>query len=91
MHGKTSLRINDALVYGTVTLFPGPNNTAIGGYDYYDFDLKPWSAETFVRNSETFLGGMYAGPGTRYTIIFVGSAPLGGGNVLEPEGFSGGW
>jgi len=89
--GKNFSSINDALVYGTVTLFPGPNNTVSGGYDYYNFDLKPWSAGTFVRNIETIQGGMYAGPGTPYQIIFTGSAPLGEGNVFEPEGFSGGW
>ena len=89
--GKNFSSINDALVYGTVTLFPGPNNTVIGGFDYYNFDLKPWSAETFVRNIETILGRLYAGPGTPYQIIFTGSAPLVGGNVFEPEGFSGGW
>ncbi len=58
-------------------LNPGPNNTVIGGYDKYDFDIKSWSAQTFVRNIETIIGRAYAGPGTAYDINFTGTANLG--------------
>jgi hypothetical protein len=76
--GKNFSSVNDALVYGTVTLFNGPNNTVEGGFDNYNFDLKPWSTKTFVRNFETIFGHIYAGEGTPYRIEFIGTAPLGG-------------
>ncbi|MEW5802483.1 MAG: RHS repeat-associated core domain-containing protein, partial [bacterium] len=75
--GKNFSSVNDALVYGTVTLKSGPNNTVIGGFDYYNFDMKPWSSKTFVRNVETIIGKIYAGSGTPYRIEFTGTAPLG--------------
>lgn len=55
----------------------GPNNTVTGGFDYYNFDTKPWSIKTFVRNIETIAGRIYAGPGTPFRIEFTGTAPLG--------------
>ena len=64
-------------MYGTVTLNPGPNNTVTGGFDYYNFDLKSWSMKTFIRNVETIIGRLNAGPGTPYRIEFTGTASLG--------------
>ncbi len=87
--GSNFSSVNDALVYGTMKLTPGPNNTVIGGYDKYDFDIKPWSSETFVRNIETYIGRTYAGNGTAYDIILTGTAQLGGssaGNSQQPSG-----
>jgi hypothetical protein len=75
--GSNFSSVNDALVYGTVTLEAGPNNTVVGGHDQYDFRMKPWSAQTFVRNVETIIGGIYAGPGTPYKIEFTGTTTLG--------------
>lgn len=68
---------NDALVYGTMTLYPGSDNTVIGGRDKYDFDIKPWSPRTFIRNVETMIGREFAGPGTPFEIRLTGTAPLG--------------
>lgn len=75
--GENFSSVNDALVYGTVTLQPGPNNTVVGGFDYYNFDMKPWSAKTFIRNVETWIGSINAGEGTPYRIEFIGTANLG--------------
>ncbi len=46
-------------------------------FDYNNFDIKPWSANTFARNVETIIGGIYAGPDTPYRIEFRGTATLG--------------
>jgi len=75
--GNNFSSANDALVYGTVTLVPGPNNTVVGGHDTYNFDQKPWTTQTFLRNVETRIGEMNAGPGTPYDIKFTGTATLG--------------
>ena len=78
--GNNFSSVNDALVYGTVTLVQGPDNTVSGGRDRYNFDIKPWSTQTIARNIETIIGGIYAGPGTPYNIEFTGTATLGCNN-----------
>ncbi len=80
--GKQFASYKDALVYGTVYLEPGTNNTVIGGNDYYDFnvtfDVKSWnSVNKTIRNLETIVGNGVAGPGTKYKIVFTGSTELG--------------
>jgi RHS repeat-associated protein len=76
-YGNNFSSVNDAVVYGTVTLEAGQNNTVTGGFDYYNFDLKDWSTKTFVRNIATIAGQIIAGPGTPFPIKFTGTAPLG--------------
>jgi hypothetical protein len=75
--GSSFSSANDALVYGTVTLYPGPNNTVIGGYDTYNFDYKDWSLSTAPRNIATFFAKVIAGNGTPYKINFTGTAQVG--------------
>ncbi|MDZ4217648.1 MAG: RHS repeat-associated core domain-containing protein, partial [Methylobacter sp.] len=90
--GNNFSSVNDALVYGTVTLKAGPNNTVIGGQDTYNFDPKSWSPQTFIRNVETYIGSTYAGAGTPYDITFTGTAQLGvqpGSGNSQPNGRSG--
>jgi hypothetical protein len=75
--GRNYSSLNDALVYGTVTLVPGANNDVIGGKDFYNFDIKPWSSQTILRNIATYIGGFIAGKGTPYKINFIGTAQVG--------------
>lgn len=58
--------LNDALVYGNITLTLNESNfvTATYGYDIYNFDIKPWKISTFFRNIEAIVGKLYAGKGT---------------------------
>lgn len=91
--GKNYSSANDALVYGTVALIPGQNNTVVGGFDTYDFDIKPWSLATAPRNIATYIASAIAGEGKPYDIKFTGSAQVGspgpaaanGGFLLYPN------
>ncbi|WP_347989706.1 hypothetical protein [Methylomonas sp. AM2-LC] len=75
--GSSFSSANDAFVYGTVTLYPGPNNTVVGGYDTYNFDYKDWSLSTAPRNISTFFAKVIAGNGTPYKINFTGTGQVG--------------
>jgi hypothetical protein len=67
--------LNDALVYGSITLTLKKGNvvTATFGYDIYNFDIKPWRFSTLKRNIFTIIGSLYAGFGKPYKIYFYGS------------------
>ena len=68
---------NDGLVYGSIKLtYMGPTWNGKGGivsaeYDDYDFGTWNWnSVGNVVRNLETVIGSLVAGPGTDYRIYF---------------------
>jgi hypothetical protein len=58
LSGRSGTSLNDQLVYGNITLkLVAPNVVeAVLGYDRYNFDIKPWSADTWRRNVATALG-----------------------------------
>lgn len=68
----------DFVVYGTITLQLDPASKSVSARnDTYNFDIKPWSSDTFTRNISTIGGRFYVGPGTPFNIEFRG-------NVLVP-------
>lgn len=69
--------INDALVYGNITLKREPNNMVSANPDTYDFDIKPWGNPLIcIRNIETMIGQSVAGEGVPYKIHFYNKAPI---------------
>jgi hypothetical protein len=59
----------DGLVYGTLNLRLGANNTVTSVSDFYDFDIQPGR---FWRNQATRIGHAYAGRGIPFRIQFYG-------------------
>ena len=69
-----SASINDALVYGTITLVAYPNHSVRAFSDTYDFRMKSWFNPTkWGRNIDTAIGKTVAGQGTEYEINIYGS------------------
>lgn len=72
-----SFSANDAMVYGQMTLKRYPNHSVRAYSDTYDFEMKPWiNPKNWGRNIETLIGGMVAGDGVGYEIIFYGYKKL---------------
>lgn len=79
----------DRLVYGSIRLTLGPDQTVTSRYDVYDFDIQgfqgSWTsraglalnARTLGRNTLTVLGSGVAGSGTPYRINFIGVGRIG--------------
>jgi hypothetical protein len=42
----------------------------------YNFDIKPWTPGTAVRNVEALGGRFLAGPGQEFLIRFQGTVPI---------------
>lgn len=63
----------DFLVHGSITLQMNPNGTVSGLTNTYNFDIKHWGVQTFIRNVEAGIGGFYAGQGQQFDIHFRGS------------------
>lgn len=90
LSGRAGTNLSDQLVYGNVTLklvAPGVVEAALG-YDRYNFDIKPWTTETFGRNAATLYGGVVnqqwgairnltAQPGKSFFIQLDGQAKIG--------------
>jgi hypothetical protein len=78
LDGKYFSSSNNALVYGNITLeYLGNNQVRVKpGYDIYDFDIKPWSSKTFIRNVATMAGNLVNGSGQGYIIWIPGKATL---------------
>lgn len=64
----------DGIVYGTIRLTLGRNNTVTTKSDFYDFDMQ---RGRFWRNAATLMGNAVAGSGTPYPINFYGTGYLG--------------
>ena len=72
---KTSDRINQALVYGNITLVKYENPTRIKAYaDEYNFDIQLLGNP--IRNLSTIAGKLIVGSGKSYDIIFYGSISI---------------
>ena len=72
-----SSSINDALVYGKITLKRYPNHRVRAYADNYNFDVKPWrNPLNWTRNIATKIGGLVAGEGIEYEINIYGSQKL---------------
>jgi len=73
--GSSSL--NDALVYGNLTLKRYSNHSVRAFSDIYDFDMHSWwNPFNWARNVETLIGRIVAGQGTKYEINIYGSKQL---------------
>ena len=73
----SSNSVNDALVFGQITLKRYPNHTVRAYSDTYNFDMKSWrNISQWPRNIETAIGKKVAGDGTPYEINFYGSKSL---------------
>jgi hypothetical protein len=70
--------LNDALVYGTLTLeYLGNNNVMVrNAHDIYDFDIKTWSSDTWIRNVLTMGAMVINGDGNPYIIWIYGQTTL---------------
>ena len=69
--------VNDALVYGTITLTSEPNNMVSSKPDTYNFDIKPiTSLPVLWRNVSTIIGAIAAGPGSPYRINVYGTKQM---------------
>ena len=80
-HGNEYSSLNDALVYGGITLvYVGGNQVKILP-DYYNFEMHDWSTSV-LRNLGTIGGRIInmdpMGTASGYTINFVGTATIGG-------------
>jgi RHS repeat-associated protein len=72
-----SNNLNDALVYGTITLKRYPNNTVRAYNDQYDFIPNDWNNPlNYIRNLSTLGGQIVAGVGIPYDINIYGSKTL---------------
>ena len=71
--------VNDALVYGNVTLTLGKNNSVTARPDRYDFDMHHplFSRRNSVRNFETAGARIIHGRGTAFNIILTGTGKIG--------------
>ncbi|MFC5283652.1 RHS repeat-associated core domain-containing protein [Pedobacter alpinus] len=79
---QTLFKSKDGRVYGNIGL-KLLNGALFGSYDYYDFDIKPYTKNTkqtpfslIVRNFGTGVGSWLAGKGIPYYIYFYGSYPI---------------
>ena len=73
--GSSSL--NDALVYGNLTLKRYSNHSVRAFSDTYDFNMHSWwNPFNWARNVETLIGRTVAGQGTKYEINIYGSKQL---------------
>lgn len=69
--------LNDAMVYGQITLKRYPNHSVRSYSDPYNFDMKPWwNPVNWGRNAETAIGKKVAGSGTEFEINIYGSKRL---------------
>ena len=70
--------INDALVYGNIQLKHIGNGYVVESscHDIYDFNMIPWSKDTFIRNVLTIVGRIVNGSGTPYIIWIYGKAKV---------------
>ena len=69
--------LNDAMVYGQITLKRYPNHSVRSYSDSYNFDMKSWwNPKNLGRNIETAIGKKVAGAGVKYEIIIYGSKRL---------------
>ena len=66
----------DFLVHGSITLQMNPNGTVSALTNTYNFDMKPWGVQTFIRNVEAWTGARYAGPGQQFDVHFRGSVAV---------------
>jgi len=57
LSGRAGTALDTQLVYGHVTLTLVAPGVVQAGYDRYNFDIQPWSSETFGRNVATMGGG----------------------------------
>jgi len=70
--------MNDALIYGNITLTLGSGSTVTASPDKYDFDWHSGtSLKTMVRNVETVGGLILHGPGEPFTINLHGIGRIG--------------
>ena len=69
--------VNDAAVFGQVTLKRYPNHEIRAYSDTYNFEMHNWfNPLNWPRNFQTFIGGKVAGEGVNYEINIYGSAKL---------------
>ena len=73
--GDYFTNMDQALVYGNLTLRLLSNNRVIAHSDVYDFNLM-FNEGTFRRDVLTIAGHMYNGPGTPFNIHFYGIARI---------------
>lgn len=74
---KVSNSMNDALVYGQITLKRYPNDMVRAYADNYEFGMHPWnSIPEVLRNIGTVIGKTVAGRGVEYKIHIYGSKQL---------------
>ncbi|MBR1872693.1 MAG: RHS repeat-associated core domain-containing protein [Bacteroidales bacterium] len=72
-----SASINDALVYGQISLKRYPNHSVRAYADSYDFSMHNWwNPLNWPRNIATKIGKKYAGDGQDYEINIYGSKRL---------------
>jgi RHS repeat-associated protein len=76
--GSYKSSLNDALVYGSITLeYLGKNQVMVRNlHDIYDFDIKPWTSETALRNLLTIGGNIVNGSGNPYIIWIYGKTTI---------------
>ena len=71
-----SLQLDDALVYGTISVKRYPNHGIRAYSDHYDFDIKkPWILH-LGRNVLTIVGAKVAGKGKPYDINIYGEKKI---------------
>lgn len=69
--------LNDAMVYGQITLQRYPNHSVRSFSDTYNFEMKSWwNPKNWGRNVETAIGKTVAGAGVDYEINIYGSKRL---------------
>lgn len=69
--------MNDASVYGQITLKRYPNDMVRAYSDDYEFGMHPWnSIPNVMRNIGTVIGHGIAGRGVEYKIHIYGSKQL---------------
>lgn len=70
---------NDAAVYGSISLRLTSQNTVVAtsAFDIYDFDIKPWSSQTFIRNVATMGANAIHGSGQSFVIWIYGQGKIG--------------
>lgn len=74
---RASSSINDALVYGQITLKRYPNHQVRAYSDEYNFEMhNVWNPLNWPRNIQTSIGSYYAGEGQKYEINIYGSKTL---------------
>ena len=77
LFGKSCKCLNDALVYGSITVKGYPNNSIKAYSDTYDFKMKPWlGMRNRIRNIETIIGHIVAGPGVDFEINIYGAKKI---------------